>query len=103
MKRKIYIFYQSKNAAQFDFVALAADGTCLSAWPSASQDDAKTEARSAERQRCYDSHYPDGWELVWRGGPVDADTMAADAPKGGGSVAFIEGRCYDEFLRALSS
>jgi len=102
MLKRIYVFHQFEKDGQFDFVALAEDGECLSTWHPESQESAKTEAWSAERLERYDRHYPTGWELVWRGGPINPDTMPSHEPDGRGSVAFFEGRAYHQFLRALT-
>jgi hypothetical protein len=102
-KKKVYIFYVSKEDG-YDFVALAEDGTCLS--PTArhveSEALARTEMLSAGMRERYGSHYPEGWDPVWRGGPINPDTMPSLAPDPKGSAAFIEGRLYQEFLRALT-
>jgi hypothetical protein len=47
-------------------------------------------------------HYPEGYELVWRGGPVDRDAIAWHEPAYGGGMSFIEGRRYYEVLAALA-
>jgi hypothetical protein len=99
---KIYFFYTSKDDDGYDFVALAEDGMCLSSWRSQSEESAKSEAKSSERLECYHAYYPDGWVPVWRGGPINPDTMPSLRPNPEGSLGFIEGRLYQQFLRALT-
>jgi hypothetical protein len=100
--KKIYIFYVSKTAEGYLFVALAEDGTCLSSWFSPSEDQAKSEARFAERLQRYKDHYPQGHELIWRGGPINPETTSPLIPNGTDSIALVEGRLYQQFLRALT-
>jgi len=100
--KKIYILYQSEDSVGYSFVALAGDGTCLSSWVSESEALAKGEVRSAERLDIYQKHYPEGYEFVWRGGPINHETTSSPNLGIGGSRAFIEGRLYAEFLRALT-
>ena len=102
MLKKIYILYTSEDLAGYSFVAIAEDGTCLSTWISKSEALAKGEVRSAERVAIYQKHYPEGYEFVWRGGPINPETMSSSNPGIGGAAAFIEGRLYAEFLRALT-
>jgi hypothetical protein len=99
---KIYVFYQFRASDRYWFVALAEDGTCLKSWSSNSDTFATSEALSSEWLDVYSTHYPEGYELVWRGGPIDADAIAWHEPVSGGSMSFIEGRLYSEVLAALA-
>jgi hypothetical protein len=101
--KKIYVFWHSKDAAGYCFVALAEDGRCLSTCLSESEEHAKTDMRSPDRLDAYKKHYQEGFDLVWRGGPITPATMSEQKPTpGGGSAAFIEGLLYSQFLRALT-
>jgi|SRR5579871_457510 len=99
---KVYVFYHSTGPNGYSFAALAADGICLSAWVSESESRAQIEAKHPEKVTNYEKHYPNGYEIVWRGGPITPEVMRAQDPGDGGSVEFIEGRLYAEFLRALT-
>jgi len=101
--KKIYVFWHSKDAAGYSFVALAEDGRCLSTCLSESEEQAKTDMRSPDRIDVYEKRYQEGYDLVWRGGPITPETMSAQKPTpDGGTGAFIEGLLYSEFLRALT-
>jgi hypothetical protein len=100
--KKVYILYTSREPSGYSFIALAEDGICLSSWMSKSETDAKSEAGCAERMGAYNNHYPEGHELVWRGGPITPYAMSSQKPGLDGSTGFIQGRLYAEFLRALT-
>lgn len=99
---KVYIVYQRGASCGYWFAALAEDGTCLKSWSSNSEALAMSAAQSSDWLDAYLSHYPDGYEIVWRGGPVDRDAIAWHEPAPGGSMSFIEGRLYSEVLAALA-
>jgi hypothetical protein len=99
---KVYVFYYSSGSSGYSFVAFAADGTCLSFWVSESEEVGRTAARSPEKMAKYEKYYSAGFELVWQGGPINPETMAARKPGSGGSIEFIEGQLYNEFLRVLT-
>jgi len=99
--KKIYILYQRNENDEFLFSALAEDGTCLSSWTSASEENARNETKSPAMKEKFDAYYPKH-DLVWRTGPIDHDTMASWKPVGRGATAFIEGQLYAEFLHALT-
>jgi hypothetical protein len=100
--RKIYIFYQIRESNRYWFVALAEDGTCLKSWFSESETLAMSAAQSSDWLDAYLSHYPDGYELVWRGGPINPDARAWQEPASGESMSFVEGRRYCEVLAEVA-
>ena len=99
---RVYIFYQRGASGGYWFAALAEDGTCLKAWFSESETLAMSAAQSGAWLDAYLSHYPDGYEIVWRGVPIDAAAMSCEQAASGETMSFVEGRRYCEVLAALA-
>ena len=104
--KKIYVFHTGESPKGFSFVALAQDGTCLVSCLCDSVERAKVSMKTPEKIDCYAKHFPEGYELVWRGGPVTPETFPETFPEAfagqGASRVLIEGSIRREFLRALT-
>jgi hypothetical protein len=97
---EIYVFYTENPL--YHFQALAEDGTCLGQHESASEDSAKDEMNTPQKLECYARHYPNGYQLVWKGGPVDVDANPSDRREIIGNLDFIQASRDYEFRRALT-
>lgn len=99
--KKIYVFFSAEKTSLYHFKAVAEDGTCLAQHHSHSEDSAKSDMRTPEKMSRYQRHYPNGFTLVWRGGPID---IAASQPKSrviNGSAQFFQAKLDHEFGEAL--
>jgi len=84
-QRTIYVFYTLSTAEKnpmYHFKSLTEDGACLASCDRDSEESGKAEMiRSPETVERYQQHFPKGYTLVWRPGPVDIDAWLSPSEK----------------------